>query len=51
MKNQTLISDLEPVSRSREFNIYKENLKDKIVYEYLFNAKSHRNCRVKFYRE
>ncbi|MFD5854206.1 HNH endonuclease [Cytobacillus pseudoceanisediminis] len=37
-----LIPELEPIQRSREYNNYKENIRDKVIYEYLFNSRSHR---------
>ncbi|MED0986682.1 hypothetical protein [Bacillus paramycoides] len=33
---------LELVKRNREYSSYGEELRDSVVYEYLFNAKSHR---------
>ncbi|MFC5773228.1 hypothetical protein [Ectobacillus antri] len=41
--SEMVIPKLEPKSRSREYNSYKEHLRDKIVYEYLFNSESHRS--------
>ncbi|MGX5623680.1 HNH endonuclease [Bacillus cereus] len=35
-------SKLEPVKRNREYSSYGEETRDSVVYEYLFNAKSHR---------
>ncbi|MGP1906810.1 hypothetical protein ACTSEZ_01475 [Metabacillus sp. JX24] len=37
------VPDLEPSKRSREYNKYSNEDKDSIVYEYLFNAMSHRS--------
>ncbi|PGE31611.1 HNH endonuclease [Bacillus wiedmannii] len=37
-----LIPKLEPVKRDREYNTYGEELRDSVVYEYLFNTRSHR---------
>ncbi|WP_082683311.1 HNH endonuclease [Fictibacillus sp. FJAT-27399] len=37
------IPNLEPSKRSREYNKYSNKDKDSIVYEYLFNAMSHRS--------
>ncbi|WP_223701704.1 hypothetical protein [Sutcliffiella deserti] len=36
------VPELEPVNRSREYNLYEESLRNKVVYEYLFNSESHR---------
>jgi len=36
------VPKLEPVKRAREYNLYKSNLRDRAVYEYLFNSESHR---------
>lgn len=36
------IPKLKPKTRSREFNSFPELLKDKIIYEYLFSGKTHR---------
>ncbi|QNF31064.1 HNH endonuclease [Metabacillus sp. KUDC1714] len=33
---------LEPVNRSSEFNSYKEQIRDSVIYEYLFKSRSHR---------
>ncbi|WP_235712680.1 hypothetical protein [Bacillus mycoides] len=38
----TSIPKLEPVKRSREYSSYGDKIRDSVVYEYLFNAKSHR---------
>jgi hypothetical protein len=37
-----IIPGLEPVNRSREFHSYPDLLRDLIVYEYLFNSRTHR---------
>jgi 5-methylcytosine-specific restriction enzyme A len=37
------IPNLEPSKRAREYNKYSNKDKDSIVYEYLFNAMSHRS--------
>ncbi|SFM38194.1 HNH endonuclease [Gracilibacillus orientalis] len=39
---QNKIPKLEPKTRSREYNSYGDAVRDKIIYEYLFNAKTHR---------
>lgn len=36
------IPDLEPKARSREYNNYKHEIRDKVIYEYLFNARTRR---------
>lgn len=36
------IPEIEPGNRTREYNFYKGFLRNKAVYEYLFNSKSHR---------
>ena len=36
------VPELEPVKRSREYNLYEEYRKDSVVYEYLFNSRTHR---------
>ncbi|HDR7066655.1 MULTISPECIES: HNH endonuclease [Bacillus] len=36
----TSTSKLEPVKRNREYSSYGEEIRDSVVYEYLFNAKS-----------
>lgn len=36
------IPNLKTNVRDREYKLYSENLRDKVVYEYLFNAKTHR---------
>ncbi|MGE1112978.1 HNH endonuclease [Priestia megaterium] len=36
------ISALEPVNRSREYQLYNESIRDLIVYEYLFQSRTHR---------
>lgn len=33
---------LEPKSRTREYNSYKDSIRDRVIYEYLFNARTHR---------
>ncbi|EJR56560.1 hypothetical protein IIM_00492 [Bacillus cereus VD107] len=38
----SIIPKLEPINRSREFDSYKESIRDKVVYEYLFNSRTHR---------
>lgn len=37
-----IIPALEPVTRSREYNLYDDSIRDRAVYEYLFNSESHR---------
>ncbi|MFL0361668.1 hypothetical protein ACH0BF_01450 [Pseudobacillus sp. 179-B 2D1 NHS] len=36
------VPHLEPVKRSREYNLYEDYIRDRVVYEYLFNSESHR---------
>lgn len=36
------IPNLEIVERSREYNSYPEQIRDRVVFEYLFHASSHR---------
>ncbi|MGE7662657.1 HNH endonuclease [Peribacillus sp. NPDC097197] len=36
------IPDLEPVKRSREFNASNPAVRSRVVYEYIFNSKTHR---------
>ncbi|WP_057763321.1 HNH endonuclease [Cytobacillus praedii] len=36
------IPELEPVKRSREFQAHDESTRSKIVFEYLFNSRTHR---------
>jgi hypothetical protein len=36
------IPELEPKSRVREYNNYKDDTRGKVIYEYLFNSKTHR---------
>lgn len=36
------IPQLEQVKRAREYNLYEDLIKDRVVYEYLFNSQSHR---------
>jgi hypothetical protein len=36
------IPALEPVNRSREYQRYEDSIRDLIVYEYLFNSRTHR---------
>ncbi|PGZ40867.1 HNH endonuclease [Bacillus thuringiensis] len=38
----TSLPKLEPVKRNREYSSYVDKIRDSVVYEYLFNAKSHR---------
>ncbi|MFJ8264774.1 HNH endonuclease [Peribacillus asahii] len=33
---------LDPVNRSREYQIYDNSIRDRIVYEYLFHSRTHR---------
>lgn len=33
---------LKPNPRDREYKLYSENLRDKVIYEYLFESKTHR---------
>ncbi|MCY7810654.1 hypothetical protein MOB38_09715 [Bacillus spizizenii] len=37
-----IIPALEPVTRSREYNLYDDFIKDRVVYESLFNSKTRR---------
>ncbi|MFC0189455.1 HNH endonuclease [Fictibacillus aquaticus] len=41
--NVIIIPDLEPSKRSREYKKYSYNIRDTIIYEYMFNAKPHRS--------
>ncbi|MBT2729212.1 HNH endonuclease [Bacillus sp. ISL-75] len=41
-ENTKYIPKLEPSKRSREYNYYRNDEKDSIIYEYLFNSMSHR---------
>ncbi|WHY79034.1 HNH endonuclease [Neobacillus sp. WH10] len=36
------VPQLEPVKREREYNLYEVPIRDRAVYEYLFNSESHR---------
>ncbi|MFD2924485.1 HNH endonuclease [Halobacillus naozhouensis] len=36
------VSELAPVSRSREYNLYSDSIRDKVVYESLFNSRTRR---------
>ncbi|WP_251029146.1 MULTISPECIES: HNH endonuclease [unclassified Bacillus (in: firmicutes)] len=36
------VPDLEPVKRSREYQLYDNFIRNKIVYEYLFHSRTHR---------
>lgn len=36
------IPSLNPKTRDREYKLYSENLRDKVVYHYLFESKTHR---------
>lgn len=36
------VPELEPGKRSREYNLYADSIRDKVVYEYIFNSRSHR---------
>jgi len=36
------IPPLEPTERNREFQLYKDEIKSKVIYEYLFNSMTHR---------
>ncbi|AVR01049.1 hypothetical protein OBCHQ24_03295 [Oceanobacillus iheyensis] len=36
------IPALEPVTRSREYNLYDDSIRDRVVYESLFNSKTRR---------
>lgn len=36
------VPELEPVKRSREYNLYEDSIRDKIVYESLFNGRTRR---------
>ncbi|WP_244906736.1 HNH endonuclease [Neobacillus soli] len=36
------VPELEPVNRPREYNSYPDQIRDSIVYEYLFNSRTHR---------
>ncbi|MDN4524407.1 HNH endonuclease [Fictibacillus fluitans] len=42
LKKFPIMSRLKPKKRSREFAAYEENFRDLIVYEYLFNSRTHR---------
>jgi hypothetical protein len=37
-----VVPQLEPVKRAREYDLYIESIRDKIVYEYLFRSRTHR---------
>lgn len=37
-----IIPTLEPVTRSREYNLYDDSIRDRVVYESLFNSKTRR---------
>jgi 5-methylcytosine-specific restriction enzyme A len=41
-ENKRFIPALEPSKRTREYHIYSEGKKDSVIYEYLFNSRSHR---------
>lgn len=41
-KQISIITKLEPIERSREFNSHNESVRDKVVYEYLFHSSTHR---------
>jgi 5-methylcytosine-specific restriction protein A len=41
-ESYTILPELEPVNRDREYNSYDTELRSKIVYEYLFKARTHR---------
>lgn len=36
------VPELEPVKRSREYNLYEDSIRDKVVYESLFNGRTRR---------
>jgi hypothetical protein len=36
------IPALEPKSRAREYNNYNDGIRDRVIYEYLFNSRTHR---------
>ncbi|MEI2444027.1 HNH endonuclease [Priestia megaterium] len=37
-----LIPPLESVNRSREYNLYNDSFRDRVVYKYLFHSRTHR---------
>lgn len=37
-----LIPALESVNRSREYNLYNDSFRDRVVYKYLFHSRTHR---------
>jgi 5-methylcytosine-specific restriction enzyme A len=41
-RQEISVPKLEPVSRSREYLSYNDDIRDKVVYEYLFHSRSHR---------
>jgi hypothetical protein len=41
-RQEISVPKLEPVSRSREYSSYDDEIRDKVVYEYLFHSRSHR---------
>ncbi|MGH1286535.1 HNH endonuclease [Bacillus toyonensis] len=41
-KQISIIKRLEPKKRSREFDSYEEGVRDKAIYEHLFNSRTHR---------
>ncbi|MED2793175.1 HNH endonuclease [Bacillus wiedmannii] len=41
-KQISIIKRLESKKGSREFDTYEEGVRDKVIYEYLFNSKTHR---------
>lgn len=36
------IPNLKPVTRNREYKLYSDDLRDEVVYQYLFHARTHR---------
>ncbi|UOY93150.1 HNH endonuclease [Ectobacillus sp. JY-23] len=36
------VPHLEPVQRKREYSLYTDSVRERVVYEYLFNSESHR---------
>ena len=42
LDNEFVLPSLRPDARAREYNGVSEQLRDKVIYEYLFNGQSHR---------
>jgi hypothetical protein len=40
--SENRLPQLEPIKRAREYNLYEGSIRDRAVYEYLFNSESHR---------